>query len=226
MEHWHWQCADDSCAIVAQEFILDSLTGHNFSEQELLQEASQNGWYTPGGGTPLYQVGNLLEAHGFQVEHHSGATIEDIAQKLANGEKIIVGVDADEIWEQGRNYWKDELIGDLSGIPGQDANHAVQVIGIDRSDSQNPMVILNDPGTPNGMGLRVPVDEFVDAWADSEHFMVSTNGQQMDTTPTWTYPALHTFSFLGGYYNADGTYHYQSDNTDRDPETDAIVRYW
>lgn len=31
---------------------------------------------------------------------------------------------------------------------------------------------------------------------------------------------------LGGYYNGDGTYHYTSDNTDRDPETGAIVRRW
>jgi hypothetical protein len=28
----------------------------------------------------------------------------------------------------------------------------------------------------------------------------------------------------GGYWNADGTYHYTADNTDRDPETGAIVR--
>jgi hypothetical protein len=30
----------------------------------------------------------------------------------------------------------------------------------------------------------------------------------------------------GGYYNADGTYHYTSDNTDRDPSTGAIIRRW
>ena len=29
---------------------------------------------------------------------------------------------------------------------------------------------------------------------------------------------------FSGYYNADGTYHWTSDNTDRDPETGAIVR--
>jgi hypothetical protein len=31
---------------------------------------------------------------------------------------------------------------------------------------------------------------------------------------------------FGGYYNADGTYHWTSDNTDRDPNTGAIVRRW
>jgi hypothetical protein len=29
---------------------------------------------------------------------------------------------------------------------------------------------------------------------------------------------------FAGYYNGDGTYHYTSDNTDRDPQTGAIVR--
>jgi hypothetical protein len=35
--------------------------------------------------------------------------------------------------------------------------------------------------------------------------------------------ATPTFS---GYRNSDGTYHWDSDNTDRDPQTGAIVRRW
>lgn len=31
---------------------------------------------------------------------------------------------------------------------------------------------------------------------------------------------------FGGYSNADGTYHSDADNTDRDPETGKIVRQW
>ena len=36
---------------------------------------------------------------------------------------------------------------------------------------------------------------------------------------------VHTDSpRFGGYSNSDGTYHYDSDNTDRDPSTGAIIR--
>lgn len=31
---------------------------------------------------------------------------------------------------------------------------------------------------------------------------------------------------FSGYYNADGTYHWTSDNTDRDPLTGAIIRQY
>ena len=68
----------------------------------------------------------------------------------------------------------DKVLANVSGMPEQGANHAVQVIGIDNSDPDNPVVILNDPGHPNGQGVRVAADDFMDAWEDSDNFMVST----------------------------------------------------
>lgn len=223
IEHWHIQTYDDTCAVVSQEFILDELTGIDFEENELRQEALDNGWYTPGGGTPLECTGNLLEAHGIPVEKGYGCTLEDIAQKLEQGEKVIVGIDADEICNP-TGYDEDDLIANAYGMPGQGANHAVQVIGIDTSDPNNPLVILNDPGRENGQGLMIPADEFLNAWEDSDHFMVATaiNGN----TNIGETPNLDMGKSLGGYYNADGTYHWTSDNTDRDPETGRLIRQW
>jgi hypothetical protein len=34
------------------------------------------------------------------------------------------------------------------------------------------MVILNDSGNPNGRGVMIPLDDFMDAWQDSEFQMV------------------------------------------------------
>ncbi|MCZ8161198.1 MAG: hypothetical protein O9275_10705, partial [Microcystis sp. LE19-196.1B] len=45
MEHWHQQTYQDTCAVVSQEFILDELTGIDFDENELRQQAIDNGWY-------------------------------------------------------------------------------------------------------------------------------------------------------------------------------------
>jgi hypothetical protein len=47
-----------------------------------------------------------------------------------------------------------------------------EVIGIDRSDPDNPMVILNVPGHPGGCGAMIPLEEFEDAWQDSNCFLV------------------------------------------------------
>lgn len=174
IEHWHEQTHDDTCAVVSQEFILESLTGEEFDENELRQEAIDNGWYTPGGGTPLGAMGKLLEAHGIEVEREYGASIDDIEGKLESGEKVMVAIDAHETWNAGTDDAQDDLLGDVGGFPGQDVNHAVEVIGVDRSDPENPMVILNDPGHPDGRGMMVPLDEFMGAWEDSGNYMVST----------------------------------------------------
>ena len=56
--------------------------------------------------------------------------------------------------------------------PYDGPNHAVQVIGIDYSDPDNPMVILNDSGHPDGCGLEVPMDTFLDAWDDADNMMI------------------------------------------------------
>lgn len=225
MEHWHEQANPDTCAVVAQEFILDQLTGYDFDEQELRELAYENGWYTPTngsntGGTPLYCTGNILEYHGIPVERSEGCTLQDIADKLAQGEKVIVGLDADEVWNPNSPD-QDGNLTEVEGIPGNGSNHAVQVIGIDNSDPNNPMVILNDPGNPNGQGLTVPADQFIDAWEDSNHFMVAT---AINSTPDNSDREMTTM--VGGYYNSDETYHWNSYNVDTDVDSGVVVRQW
>ena len=226
MEHWHPQAYPDTCAIVAQEYILDELTGHDHSEDELVREATSRGFYHPGGGTPMAEVGSLLEAHGIGVERYAQASLDDIRAQLRDGNKVIVGVDGDELRTAGIDPLRDDWLEDLGAFPGQDANHAVQVIGIDDSDPASPKVILNDPGGPDGRGMTLPADKFVDAWQDSDRYLVHTTGQPPEAAPwapSWTVLAGHEAT-LAGYYNADGTYHWTADNTDRDPETGAVVR--
>lgn len=156
IENWHEQTYPDTCAIVSQEFILDELTGMDFTEEQLRQEAINKGYYSPGYGTPQEDVGRLLEDYGFEVERTQGNTLEDLSVKLENGDKVLVSLDADEIWNLGQEDYQEDYLDDYSEssgcIPGQDCNHAVQVIGIDYSDRNNPMVILNDPGSPNSQG--------------------------------------------------------------------------
>ena len=163
MDDWHWQETESSCAVASQEFVLEELTGKEFDEADLRDLAEENGWWTLEGGTAIDDVGNILEYMGLDVERSTGNSISDIEACLENGGGVIVGVDSSEIWE-GQN---DDLFG-----PGMDADHAVQVIGIDYSDPDNPMVILNDPGTSNGGGAMVPMDVFEQAWEDSDCFMV------------------------------------------------------
>lgn len=164
MESWHHQETSNSCAVASQEFVLEQLTGREFDESVLRNLAEEQGWYSPRGGTPMEDVGNILEYMGLTVERSHGNSIRDLERCLERGGEVIVGVDSSEIWE-GQD---DDFFG-----PGMDADHAVQVIGIDYSSPGNPMVILNDPGAANGGGAMISMDVFMAAWEDSGCHMVA-----------------------------------------------------
>lgn len=157
----------DTCAIKSQQIILES-HDINVSEQDLVEESIDKGWYVPGqGGTMPEDVGNLLEEHGMTVNHFDNATIDDIASELAKGHQVIVGVDSGELWQPGHF----ESLEDFFKLGG--ADHALIVSGI----QINPLtsereVLLTDPGTGE-VTHTYTMDQFEDAWDDSDNFMIS-----------------------------------------------------
>ena len=163
LDSWHVQ-SENTCAVVSQLFILENLLDREFDEGELREIAEEHGWYD--NGTRMEDVGKLLEYYGVDVEQSTGNTLDDLRSSLQENNQIIVGLDADEIWS-GQN---EEMFG-----PGMDANHAVQVIGIDESNPDDVKVIINDSGVTNGQGVMVPADLFMDAWEDSGCFMVEAS---------------------------------------------------
>ncbi|MFF8196479.1 C39 family peptidase [Streptomyces bobili] len=171
MDVWRQHTGVNACAIGAQGMVLSHLIGQEYSEEQLTQEAASMGWFD-GSGTAPADVGNLLEHHGVPVQHVEGASLEQLEQVVASGGAAIVGVDSSEIWTSGYDP-ADDPVGTAPGIPGQDADHAVWVTGIDYSDPASPMVILNDSGHPDGQGLAVPLDEFMGAWQDSGNLLVA-----------------------------------------------------
>ncbi|MDO4650507.1 MAG: hypothetical protein Q4B26_17855 [Eubacteriales bacterium] len=160
-KNWHHQTESVSCAVACQEFIVEQLTGQEYYEHDLIQYAENLGWYDPESGTSIKDVGNILEAAGLLVERGEQYTLNDLAEELESGGKVICGVNNKIL--QNPMY---------SLVPGLRANHAVQVSGIDASDPNNVEVILNDPGVINGRGLRVPADTFMKAWGTGDNFAV------------------------------------------------------
>lgn len=164
MEEWEYQGDTGRCALYSQKFVIQELTGREVDIEEMADFAEQNNWFSEEGGTPLLHMNKMLNAYGVDNEMTFHNDIENLRQCLENGGKVIVSVDADEIW-----YGET----DQMFVPVDGANHAVQVIGIDDSDPDNPMVILNDSGTPDGCGEMVPLDVFEDAWADGDCQMIA-----------------------------------------------------
>lgn len=165
MQHWEFQGPTGRCAIYAQKFVIEEVLGHEVPIEELVAVAEEHGWFNDesGGGTTILNMGKLLEYYGVDYQMSFDNDIESLENALKDGKNIIVGVDSGQIW-----------YGDENNIfsPETRADHAVQVIGIDRTDPACPMVVLNDSGTPNGCGELVPLDVFENAWNAGDSQMI------------------------------------------------------
>ena len=159
---------DSSCAVRCQELIMREF-GIYIPQEQLMKEAESHGWFTLEGGTPMEDVGKLLELYNIPVTQYEGANIFNLTAEIAKGHKIIVGVDADELW--GRTGFLHDL---LESLGYETPNHALLVSGVDISDPNDVKVIITDPGTGD-IAKAYPMQEFLDAWKDSNYFMVATN---------------------------------------------------
>ena len=157
---------DDTCAVKSQEIILNA-AGIPVNEETLRLEAYQQGWYRPGSGTPMEDVGKLMEMHGLEVSRQTHGSIYHLVNETSQGHPVIVGVDSGELWLPG----SDESFEDI--IRGPIADHALIVGGITfQDDFSGGSVSLIDPGTGD-FGKEYDLDVFLDAWADSDNFMVT-----------------------------------------------------
>lgn len=165
------QLYPDTCAIKSQQLILKDF-GIDVSETELVQTANANGWYN-GGGTSPEDVGNLLNLAGIPVSKQSNANVFNLVNELAQGHEVIVGVDADELWHNSSineklSNWFNDVFGEQGG------NHALIVAGIDTRNPNDIQVIVKDPGSGED-GKPYPLSRFMDAWSDTQCYMVSTD---------------------------------------------------
>ena len=198
------QSLPDDCAVKCQQIVLEMYTGQEFSEGALVAESAANGWYTPGTGSSPAHIGDLLHVHGVATQTYDHATPYDIANELAQGHKVIIGVDSGELWDP-----IGDAVGDAYGLGKPGADHAVIVSGIDTTDPDNPQVIISDPG--NGEALsRYPMDQFVAAWDESGCFMVATTEPAPAHLPemvNFNYTEGHIPEVLGMPYDEFATFY-------------------
>lgn len=166
-----------TCAIRSQQIILRDY-GIDMSQEQLIAMAEQNGWYSEKDGTPMGYVGFLLQSSGVGVHQQIDSTIYDLINELAQGHRIIVGVDSGELWairdgkisEQLKEFWEDLWHGQNG------ADHALIVAGVEVNPKypSDVTVVLTDPGTGD-LRIEYSLDDFMDAWEDSKCFMVATD---------------------------------------------------
>ncbi len=173
------QIWDDNCAVVAETSIINQFHPDlNLDQETAAYISATNGWYQPGGGTSPDVIGNMMDSFGISSHTNTNATASDLAWELQQGHGIIVGVNSSELWETGPFAEIKHEICKAFGLDNQiwnPADHAVTVTGIDKSDPENPMVVINDSGVPDGAGVEYPLDKFIDAWENGGCYYVATD---------------------------------------------------
>lgn len=152
--YWEYQGESGPCAIYAQVMAFEGMTGYDIDPEEMIEVATEYGWYN-GAGTSISDMDKILNYLGADTELGYNGDMDDIRECLENGGRVVVAVDGNEIW-----------FNDSETYAPNDPNHAITVIGIDYS-GEEPMVIINDSGTPDGSAIMVPESQFMDAWEDS-----------------------------------------------------------
>lgn len=181
-----FQGYNNTCAIRAQEIVMRDY-GILIPQDQLVQFATNKGWFDPDpnvGGTDKDFVGNILDANGLTTNRIDGASINEIIAELKAGHRVIVSVDADELWVkkepnvfkmlfgQAKNYISDS-VHDFLGLEG--ANHALIVAGVNVNpvNPEDIKVVLIDSGTGD-VCIEYDLKDFQDAWADGHCKMIAT----------------------------------------------------
>lgn len=200
-DYWFEQSYNGWCGPASiSQFVAEyyQISDLNAVEASVVEVAMENGWlsYEEGtgfdgwSGMTTEHMALLMEELGIPAEIQTGADLGDLAQHLEEGHEILVTVDSSEVVavDDGTGYALFPDDDDTDG--GQGSDHALTVAGI---DTDRGVVLLNNPGIPDGELYAVPLEDFEDAWADSGHTMiVATNPAEATATEQMPYDVVTT----------------------------------
>ena len=156
------------CAIKCEEFILHVFGIHKTLE-ELRILASTKDWLKEDG-VEMMDLGAIPEYYGLTVNKRAPADPESIIDALSCGHQVIVAVDGGElIGNPAEEIAEDVLAGGV-------ADHCVVVLSIDKKANK---VAIYDPAI-GVIPIVVSIEHFIDAWDDSNKYMVTIKHRDME----------------------------------------------
>lgn len=144
------------CDLQCEKFILDSKK-IIFDDSQIANEAKNNFWLKEKG-TPLYNIGRLLEQKGLIVVRKYQNSISDIINLLKQDADIIVVLNRTKL-------------SDPQTIYPTDPNHAVVIVGCNEEK-----ITIFDPSSKSNTDTY-PLIDFKNAWLDSCCYMVYSKGE-------------------------------------------------
>lgn len=159
--------ADDGqnlCDFQCETYILKAF-GKEIVESTLAKESRQNYWLR-GEGTPLYNMGKLLERNGFLVNRRFDATLDELEEALKD-HKVIVVVNGDTLSGKEIDIFAENFSFE------DNPNHAVVVLSVDKEIGK---VTIYNPAVQEDATVY-DLDKFESAWGESRHYMVTARAK-------------------------------------------------
>ncbi len=154
--------AANRCAVMCELYILNQ-HGVKRSITDWEKHAQQQGWLKDGG-TPIHNIGRLLEQECFSISRTYHNSVPDLKNALKDHDVIVV-VDGKELTTNVCQLNREKLEDDFVGA---NPNHAIVIKSI-----ENDMVKYYDP--ENDEIKHISLGLFDDAWEDSSRHMVKVS---------------------------------------------------
>ena len=151
------------CDFQCETFILRKEGEIVDNEEDLASQSRRNYWLL-SQGTPLFNMGRLMERHGLLVKRDFNVDLDKLENLLLD-HSVIVVVNGDTLQEKEIDILSAGF--NLNDTP----NHAVVVTAVYR---ENNIVELYNPATDEmGVVSEYPLDVFAAAWAESKNYTVT-----------------------------------------------------
>lgn len=144
----------NDCVIKCEQHVLEK-RGLQSHYKKLIKQARRNNWLQ-SRGTPLYNIGRLLELAGLSVARQFGGTLDRILNEINEDCSVIVVLNIERLQRPGVR---------TAAI----CNHAVEIVEI---DTEGGYVEIFDPQSPNETDCYA-IDDFLRAWKPSKNYFVS-----------------------------------------------------
>ncbi|MDG3016094.1 C39 family peptidase [Speluncibacter jeojiensis] len=182
---WFFQETDGYCGPSSIAQVVSEYTGLDVHDpQQLVDRAVELGLFDPNhpeNGMSWQDMQTLMQDQGVPC-HLQSSSMADLEAKLDDGYGVIAMVHAGDIWGEEHDS-------------GHGSDHALVVAGIDHDRG---VVILSDPGSPNGNQEEVPIDRFEQAWSASGDQMLVADSPDADlaSAPEATPPGVPSSAAL------------------------------
>lgn len=153
---------DKLCAVHCERYVLRCF-GISSDMDELIAFAHDSNIIREEG-TPLANIGCISGHYGLSVSRVFASGLTELETALSAGRQVIAAVDLGELDPSCAEY---ESLEDR--IAGPRPDHCVVVLSCDHDCDE---VVCYDPSCGD-IPVSIPVSSFLDAWKDSENYMVT-----------------------------------------------------